>query len=119
MSRVERRLGQVVDGAGGARGPDGLGAAGVAEHDHLRPRILLDERADRRRVGERRVDQHGVVRVLADRGERGGDARDPVDVGGAVGQQPADAAAVVLVGGDEQENEGRIGHGPNPTLGPP
>ena len=65
----------------------------------------------RLRVGQRRVDQHGVVRVLADGGERGGDARDPVHVGAAAVQQRAEVTAVVLVGGDEEEHEGWIGHG--------
>ena len=94
-----------------ARGPHGVGAARVADEDDLRPRILLQEAVEHGVVAQRVVDQDGVVRVL--RGGRDGRARarHPVDLGLRRGEQIADQAAVVLVGGDEEEDEGRIGHG--------
>ena len=110
--RVEARLREVVDGAGGARRRDGGGAARVAEDDQLRVRVLLQQRADRRLVAELRIDQDGVVRVLADRGQGRGRRGRPVDLCATVVQQPADESAVGLVGGDEEQDEGRIGHGP-------
>ena len=110
--RVEAGLREVVDGAGGARRRDGGGAARVAEDDQLRARVLLQQRADRRLVAELRVDQDGVVRVLADRGQGRGRRGRPVDLCATVVQQAADESAVGLVGGDEEQDEGRLGHGP-------
>ena len=101
-----------------ARRVDGRGAARVAEHDHLGLGVLLEQRAERLLAGQRRVDQHDVVRVLADGGDRGGDARRPVHVGDGAVEQRAEVAAVGLVGGDEEEDEGRIGHGSNSDIRP-
>ena len=61
---------------------------------------------------QRGVDEDGVVRVLRGGREARARARDPVDLGLRRGQQLADQAAVVLVGRDEEEDEGRVGHGP-------
>ena len=87
-------------------------AARVAEHDHLRARILLEQLAHDRLAGERAVEQHGVVRVLRDGRERGADAGDPVHLRGRGIEQLADQAAVGLIGRDEEKHEGRLGHGP-------
>ena len=110
--RVERRLRQVVDGAGRARRLDGVGAARVAEHHHLGARVLLQQLADRRRVRERRVEQDRVVRMLPDGGERRVHARGPVHVGGGGVDERADQAAIGLVRRDEEDDEGWLGHGP-------
>ena len=63
------------------------------------------------RDGERPVDQHGVVRMLADGRDRGRDARDPVHVDAAAVQQRAEVTAVGLVGRDEEQHEGWLSHG--------
>ena len=107
---VERGLRQVVDGARLARRLDGGGAAGIAEEDELRAGVLLQQPAHGGVVAQLGIQQHRVVRMLAHGRERGRRARRPVHLG--VGQQVADHAAVGLVGGDEEQDEGRLGHGP-------
>jgi hypothetical protein len=87
------------------------GAAGVAEQDHLRLRVLLQHRAHGGLVADRGVDQHGVVRVLAQGGDPRLRRRRPVDLGAPVVEQRSDLAAVGLVGGDEEQDERRLGHG--------
>ena len=109
---VQPRLRQVVDGAGQPRPVHRVGAARVAEQDDLRARILLQQAVQRGVVGQRDVDEHGVVRVLGRGREAGCRARHPVHLRLRVGEQIADQATVGLVGCDKEENEGRIGHSP-------
>ena len=102
----------MVDRSRPARGLDRVGAAGVAEHDHLRARVLLQQRTDASLARERAIEQHRVVRVLGDGRERGANAGDPVHLRGGGIEQPADQAPVGLVGRDEQEYEGWLSHDP-------
>ena len=63
-------------------------------------------------VAQRGVDQHGVVRVLrGGREARSSRSSTQWTSACAVGEQLADQAAVGLVGCDEEEDEGRVGHG--------